>query len=68
MGAHLAEGLRTSSVVIFDDTQLHRWGPLSRDRHRPVIGVSSPVETVLAEARNLLAAKKKATADLVHVA
>lgn len=55
--SHLAAALETPSVVIFSNSETHRWAPLNGDRHR-VVDVrkakTTTCKTVLAEAEHLL--------------
>jgi len=55
--SHLAAAMRTPSVVIFSNSERHRWAPLDGDRHR-VVDVremqSATFKTVLMEAEHLL--------------
>jgi ADP-heptose:LPS heptosyltransferase len=55
--SHLAAALETPSVVIFSNSETHRWAPLNRDRHRVVDVRKTQAATykmVLAEAEYLL--------------
>jgi ADP-heptose:LPS heptosyltransferase len=61
--SHLADALQTRSVVIFSNSEVHRWAPLDRDQHQVLASeagknVSSghpvTVDRVLAAARDLL--------------
>lgn len=55
--SHLAAALQTRSVVIFSDSDPHRWSPLNRQYHRIVVGHSAASATptqVLQEAIDLL--------------
>jgi ADP-heptose:LPS heptosyltransferase len=56
--SHLAAATKTPSVVIFSNSEQHRWAPLNGDRHR-VVDVrqvqAATVKTVLMEAEQLLA-------------
>jgi ADP-heptose:LPS heptosyltransferase len=51
--AHLAAALRRPSVVLFHPSQLGRWAPLDRQRHRPLPLDAEP-PAVLREAEDLL--------------
>nr|WP_273039900.1 glycosyltransferase family 9 protein [Iningainema tapete] len=47
--SHLAAALRVKSIVIFTNSELHRWAPLNRDLHRVLCSDSVVIGT--AEAR-----------------
>jgi ADP-heptose:LPS heptosyltransferase len=56
--SHLAAALGTASVVLFGHTDIERWAPLDRERHRPVTVVqrspSDVVDDILDAARTLV--------------
>lgn len=56
--SHLASALRTASVVVFLASDVQRWAPLDRDRHRIVDGTKHPPDAarILAAADAALAA------------
>lgn len=55
--SHLADALRTPSVIIADRREVPRWAPLDSERHRVVAGEpveAIPLETVLREVHDML--------------
>ena len=54
--SHLASALEVKSVVIFSNSDRHRWSPLNCDRHRVVVSTLSDAGSlsVLREAKDLL--------------
>jgi len=53
--SHLACALEVPSVVVFRNTDMERWAPRNRDRHRSVWDPQGErVDEVLSEARSLL--------------
>jgi ADP-heptose:LPS heptosyltransferase len=52
--SHLADALRTPSVVVFSGSDPTRWAPADAALHRPVAGVDVAVQDVLREADALL--------------
>lgn len=60
--SHLATAVGTPSVVVFSNSELHRWAPLNRDRHRVVDLRTSkidPISAVLSHVESLLAIDSK---------
>jgi ADP-heptose:LPS heptosyltransferase len=54
--SHIAAGLKLPSIVIFSKTDMQRWSPLNRERHRCVKDPEGKrAATVLQQARALLA-------------
>jgi hypothetical protein len=54
--SHIAAGLRLPSVVIFNNSDMHRWAPLDSERHRCVMDPhGTRAAMVLDHARALLA-------------
>jgi ADP-heptose:LPS heptosyltransferase len=53
--AHLADAVGTPSVVLFAPTELERWAPLDRARHRPLSpSLDVTADVAVATARELL--------------
>ena len=51
--SHLAAALRLPSVILFDASQVERWAPLDRRRHRPALLPAEPA-VVLREVDDVL--------------
>ncbi|NJL83837.1 MAG: glycosyltransferase family 9 protein [Chloroflexaceae bacterium] len=52
--SHLAAALQVKSVVIFSHSEIHRWAPLNRERHRIIPNHSLAKREVIAAAKALL--------------
>lgn len=70
--SHLAAAMKTPSVAIFSNSELHRWAPLNGDRHRVVDSrqmKSATFPAVLAEAEQLLARQRGSvlSGEVAHV-
>ncbi|HEY9880580.1 MAG TPA: glycosyltransferase family 9 protein [Leptolyngbyaceae cyanobacterium] len=68
--SHLAAALKAPSVVIFSNSEVQRWAPLNRDRHRVVdrreLGIATAA-AVLSQAFDLLGQMPKAEATVMSV-
>lgn len=69
--SHLGTALKTPSVIVFSNSEVERWAPGDRDRHRVIDSRqdgAATAEAVLAEANDLLFTQyKTAVPEICHV-